>query len=72
MVLFFNCILSQTNNQVPKSIHDFNVQDIYGNDFDFNSLKGKKVMVVNTASIARMSATLNHAFTGKSCFVSHV
>ena len=38
MVLFFNCILSQTNNQGPKSIHDFNVQDIYGNDFDFNSL----------------------------------
>ena len=50
MVLFFNCILSQTNNQVPKSIHNFNVQDIYGNDFDFKSLKGKKVMVVNTAS----------------------
>jgi len=35
---------------VPKSIHNFNVQDIYGNDFDFKSLKGKKVMVVNTAS----------------------
>ena len=50
MVLFFNCILSQTNNTLPKSIHNFNVQDIYGNDFDFKSLKGKKVMVVNTAS----------------------
>ena len=35
---------------MPKSIHNFNVQDIYGNDFDFKSLKGKKVMVVNTAS----------------------
>ena len=50
MVLFFNCILSQTNNTLPKSIHNFNVQDIYGNKFDFKTLKGKKVMVVNTAS----------------------
>ena len=44
MVLFFNCIFSQTNNVVPKSIHNFNVQDIYGNGFDFKSLKGKKEM----------------------------
>ena len=43
MVLFFNCILSQTNNTLPKSIHNFNVQDIYGNKFDFKSLKGKKM-----------------------------
>ena len=50
MVLFFNCIFSQTNNVVPKSIHSFDVTDIYGNKFDFKSLKGKKVMVVNTAS----------------------
>ena len=50
MVLFFNCIFSQTNNVMPKSIHNFDVQDIYGNKFDFKSLKGKKVMVVNTAS----------------------
>jgi glutathione peroxidase len=50
MVLFFNCILSQTNNTLPKSIHNFNVQDIYGNEFDFKALKGKKIMVVNTAS----------------------
>ena len=50
MFLFFSCILSQTNNTLPKSIHNFNVQDIYGNKFDFKTLKGKKVMVVNTAS----------------------
>ena len=50
MILFFSCILSQTNNTLPKSIHNFNVQDIYGNKFDFKTLKGKKVMVVNTAS----------------------
>lgn len=33
-----------------RSIHEFKVKDIDGNDFDFASLKGKKIMVVNTAS----------------------
>ncbi len=33
-----------------KSFYDFEVKDISGNDFDFSQLKGKKVMVVNTAS----------------------
>jgi len=32
------------------SIHDFKVQDIEGNEFDMSSLKGKKVLIVNTAS----------------------
>ncbi|MBT8234425.1 MAG: glutathione peroxidase [Saprospiraceae bacterium] len=32
------------------SIHKFTVKDISGNDFDFSTLKGKKVMIVNTAS----------------------
>lgn len=33
-----------------KSIYDFVVKDIQGNDFDFSTLKGKKIMIVNTAS----------------------
>lgn len=33
-----------------KSIYDFVVKDLHGNDFDFSKLKGKKVMIVNTAS----------------------
>ena len=33
-----------------KSIHQFKVKTLEGQDFDFASLKGKKVMVVNTAS----------------------
>ena len=33
-----------------KSFYDFKVKDIDGNDFDFSALKGKKVMIVNTAS----------------------
>ncbi len=31
-------------------LHSFTVEDIYGEPFDLSSLKGKKVMVVNTAS----------------------
>lgn len=33
-----------------KSIYDFTVEDIEGKPFDLSSLKGKKVMIVNTAS----------------------
>lgn len=33
-----------------KSIYDFTVKDISGKEFDLASLKGKKVMIVNTAS----------------------
>ena len=41
-------ISSQVNTD--NSIHQFKVADIYGKIFDFSELKGKKVMVVNTAS----------------------
>jgi glutathione peroxidase len=34
----------------PKSLHDYTVKDINGADFNLSSLKGKKVLVVNTAS----------------------
>ncbi|MDO5510578.1 MAG: glutathione peroxidase [Weeksellaceae bacterium] len=37
----------QTN---MKTLHDFSAQDIRGNTFDFADWKGKKVIVVNTAS----------------------
>jgi len=33
-----------------QSIHSFKVEDIAGETFDFSSLKGKKILVVNTAS----------------------
>jgi glutathione peroxidase len=33
-----------------KSFYDFKVKTLEGKDFDFSTLKGKKVMVVNTAS----------------------
>lgn len=34
----------------PKNLHQFVVQDIEGNDYSLSQMKGKKVMVVNTAS----------------------
>jgi glutathione peroxidase len=41
-----------TMNTVTKqeSIHQFKVIDLYGKEFDFSSLKGKKILIVNTAS----------------------
>ena len=36
--------------QAQKSLHDFKVAALDGSDFDFAALKGKKIMVVNTAS----------------------
>ena len=33
-----------------ESIYQFKVQDLEGNEFDFATLKGKKIMIVNTAS----------------------
>ncbi len=40
----------KSENVMKQSIHTFKVQDIEGKQFDFSSLKGKKIMVVNTAS----------------------
>lgn len=42
----------QKNEKEPrsKSIHKFIVDDINGNPFDFESLFGKRIMIVNTAS----------------------
>ena len=36
--------------QTKQSIHQFKVKDLNGKTFDFASLKGKKILVVNTAS----------------------
>jgi glutathione peroxidase len=32
------------------NLFDFSINDINGNSFDLNSLKGKKILIVNTAS----------------------
>ncbi len=37
-------------NAQTKTIYNFSFKDIKGNEFDLNQLKGKKVLIVNTAS----------------------
>ncbi|WP_417357373.1 glutathione peroxidase [Flavobacterium sp.] len=37
-------------NMSTENIYQFKVQDLYGKEFDFSTLKGKKVIIVNTAS----------------------
>jgi len=39
-----------TDMQDRPGIYDFKVEDINGAEFDFSTLKGKKLMIVNTAS----------------------
>tara|TARA_B100001758_G_C18263068_1_gene532142 strand:+ start:102 stop:680 length:579 start_codon:yes stop_codon:yes gene_type:complete len=49
----FQCDVSGTSNSIEAkkmSIHEFTVESITGESFDFSSLKGKKIIVVNTAS----------------------
>ena len=48
--LFLSSLVLTAQNMNKQSIHQFKVTDLYGNEFDFSTLKGKKVMVVNTAS----------------------
>lgn len=58
--LLFSCqnkaqsIMATTKNtSVPlntQSIYQYKVEDLSGNTFDFASLKGKKILIVNTAS----------------------
>ncbi len=50
IVLFLFSMLFGSNLKAQESIYQFKVQDLYGNEFDFASLKGKKIMIVNTAS----------------------
>lgn len=38
------------NSAEIKNLYEFTVKDIDGNDFNFSDLKGKKIMIVNTAS----------------------
>ena len=40
----------KTTPMSAQNIYQFKVTDLYGKEFDFSSLKGKKVIIVNTAS----------------------
>jgi len=43
-------LTTETSTQEMENIYQFKVKSLTGEDFDFASLKGKKVMIVNTAS----------------------
>jgi glutathione peroxidase len=46
----FLIMISITGFSQGSGIYDFKVKTLEGKDFDFSTLKGKKVMIVNTAS----------------------
>lgn len=51
LLFIFSALISSAQQRLSDgTIHDYKVFDIDGNTFDFASLKGKKVLVVNTAS----------------------
>lgn len=50
LTMIFSLILISAIGFGQQSFYDFKVKDIDGKDFDLSSLKGKKVLVVNTAS----------------------
>jgi glutathione peroxidase len=41
---------TKSNTMTTQNIYQFKVTDLSGKEFDFASLKGKKIMIVNTAS----------------------
>ncbi|XP_074319991.1 putative glutathione peroxidase 2 [Silene latifolia] len=41
---------SQTSEELPNSIYDFTVKDIYGADVSLSNYKGKVILLVNVAS----------------------
>ena len=45
-----NTAMLVEEQETSGNIYQFEVNDLYGDKFDFSSLKGKKIMVVNTAS----------------------
>jgi glutathione peroxidase len=50
LLILFSFLTFSLTGVSQTSFHDFKVKTLEGKDFDLSSLKGKKVMVVNTAS----------------------
>lgn len=47
---FFSLFCTQPKSGDPKSLHHFKVNTLEGKAFDLSELKGKKLLIVNTAS----------------------
>lgn len=50
MFKFFFFSPEAPNGDIPKSIYDYKVQGLTGGTIDFAQFKGKKILIVNTAS----------------------
>jgi glutathione peroxidase len=56
ILLFLKCLFfvpepgSENTGTVPKTIYDFKVAGLEGGIIDFSAYKGKKILIVNTAS----------------------
>jgi glutathione peroxidase len=50
ILLLFSAMISITGFSQETGFYDFKVKTLEGKNFDFSSLKGKKVLIVNTAS----------------------
>lgn len=61
VALFYSCqnqaqkkqtttVTATTTPMAKETIYQFKVEDLSGDSFDFSTLKGKKILVVNTAS----------------------
>ena len=51
MFLFFNFLFAPSPKvEIPTSIYDFKIEALDGSTIDFSKFKGKKILIVNTAS----------------------
>jgi glutathione peroxidase len=50
MLLFFPFFFAPKPQDIPKSIYDFKVPALEAGTIDFSQFKGKKILIVNTAS----------------------
>src|SRR5271156_35057 len=50
ILLKFLLFFAPAKNTVPQSIYDFKVASLDGRTIDFSQYKGKKILIVNTAS----------------------
>jgi glutathione peroxidase len=50
LLLTITLTIAMKTDQTGKTLYDFKAKTLEGKDYDFSTLKGKKVMIVNTAS----------------------
>ena len=49
-LMFLSFLFPPKNGDLPKTIYEFKVSSLTGGTIDFNDFKGKKILIVNTAS----------------------